>query len=234
MKPLPARKLTPAQMEREMGAEVRALASMGNVSTEYAAKCEKWFYRYLDTGDATEALDFAGFEKPAKYSLSWKAHHLVQRFHALIVRAVVVRRAAIEPLALAVLEEVLQTSHLSPVMTRTGPMLDTDGEIIMAADPKIMAVKVKAADSVLDRGIMPKGLALHGLSPETGEKAETRDFRRLLDRLVEDFGGGAAGAAKAMDLPAVGKYKEYKDYLEAMYPQPKMLNAEPQREGRPS
>lgn len=205
-----------------------------------------WFFRYIETNDATGAVKEAGF--PTKWPAT-RANRLIKRFAPLIHEASILKRATIESLALDWHEKVLRTDHMVPVLRRRSlpeggsveePVYETgeDGKpkMLMVADPRLMTVKNRSADSILDRGWQPKGLALHGMSPMPAGEGPSRDFRILLDRLVEDFmpegGTLSQGAAVVLALPTVIGHKEYRDYLEQQYPQPKQIEpiAEPQSE----
>jgi hypothetical protein len=230
-------------VEAEMHDAVRRVAETGHVTTEVADKREKWFYEYLSTGDARTSAETAGF---TTQWLSWTGHNLIRMFSALIVEAVLVRRAGIEPLALQVHEELMRASCMTPFTHRVHDpelnqwrdevLLDKEGNPVMVMDSRAAGVKLKAAISILNRGIMPEGLALHGLSPNPQTPAGNGDWKHKLDETVEQFGGGSDGAAMVLKIPLIGGHKEYRDYLLERYPQPKQLNApaEAQPEGRPS
>ena len=193
----------------------------------------EWFFRYIETGDASAAAEEVGYEAKQR---SWVGGWLTKKYYPLIVEAVMLKRAAIEPLAIAWHEEVLRTEHMVPLLKRRWlpeggsveeAVLDENGQMVKVPDPRIMTVKNRSADSILDRGVMPKGLALHGTSPVPAGEGPSRDFRILLERLVDDFGGGLVGAAKVLELPSVVNHKEYRDFLMQRYPQPKQIEAEP-------
>ena len=76
-----------------------------------------------------------------------------------------------------------------------------------------MANALKAADSVLDRGDMPKGAKIHGLETAPEEKVEDLDPRVLIDRLVETIGIEAVRTMKA-----VADYKANRDYFNSKWP----------------
>lgn len=188
-------------------------------------KQKEWFYKYMECGDATAAVREV-YNEP-KYPSS-QANYLMKKFRNLIVENVMIKRASIEPLALMVLEKALKVEHMVPLVGR-GPdgesiiVTDPHGDPVMVTDSKILGVKVKAAAEVLDRGVMPKGMAIHGLSVNPDENNGVKSFKNLLDDLVRTFGGGWQGAAKVMEIESVKGRREYREYLEEKYPAPKVV-----------
>ena len=187
---------------------VWAIASKG-VDGETAARKVAWFNAYLETGDAAGSVTASGFKgtQPAR-----KASALVKQFYPLIAEAVQLHRAALEPLALKVLEGVLQADHMVPLVGK-----DAHGNAVALGtkvpDAKILGVKVKAADSVLDRGGMPKGLALHGTLQVAGDSERAADWQAHLDELVLRLGVDVVKA-----LPLVRQRPDLRDYVERQYP----------------
>ena len=153
-----------------------------------------WFFRFLETGEATQAVLDVGWDGAQP---SWKAHHLKQQFAHLLSRAIKYRRTWSEAKALRLLDYAME--------------LGLDSKL--NKDPRVMANALKAADSVLDRGDMPKGAKIHGLETTPEEAVEDLDPRVLIDRLVEVIGIEAVRTMKA-----VADYKSNRDYFNSKWP----------------
>ena len=153
-----------------------------------------WFFRFLETGEATQAVLDVGWEGGQP---SWKAHHLKQQFAHLLSRAIKYRRTWSEAKALRLLDYAMELGLNSK----------------FNKDPRVLANALKAADSVLDRGDMPKGAKIHGLETTPEEVKEEPDAHELIDRLVETIGIEAVRR-----MAVVVDYKAHRDYLESKWP----------------
>ncbi|MEE8435632.1 MAG: hypothetical protein V3S64_12665 [bacterium] len=153
-----------------------------------------WFFRFLETGEATQSVIDVGWKGGQP---SWKAHHLKQQFAHLLSRAIKYRRTWSEAKALRLLDYAMELG-LDPKLNK---------------DPRVITNALKAADSVLDRGDMPKGARLRGLDTAPEEEKEEVNTYVLIDRLVETVGIEAVRAMKG-----VADYKAHRDYLEEKWP----------------
>lgn len=190
--------------------QVFEVARRGGIPEEMALRKVDWFHAYLRTADATQSAIECGLGGKTP---SWKGNSLVKQFYPLIQEAGMIKRAAIEPLALKVLEDAMRVDHMVPLILRDGDGNQLVTETLVP-DAKILAVKVKAADSVLDRGLMPKGLALHGLGTGMGGDGDKpSDWKAHLDELVVRL-----GVDVVMGLPLVRQRQDLRAYLEERYP----------------
>lgn len=154
-----------------------------------------WFFRFLETAEATQSVIDVGWKGTQP---SWKAHHLKSQFAHLLSRAIKYRRTWSEAKALRLLDYAMELG-LDPKLNK---------------DPRVMTNALKAADSVLDRGDMPKGAAIKGLDTSPGEEKEETDTRVLIHLLVETVGIEAVRRMKG-----IGDYKAHRDYLDSKWPQ---------------
>lgn len=153
-----------------------------------------WFFRFLETGEATQAVIDVGWDGTQP---SWKAHHLKQQFAHLLSRAIKYRRTWSEAKALRLLDYAIELG-MNPKFNK---------------DPRVLANALKAADSVLDRGDMPRGARLRGLDTAPEEEKARATAHELIDRLVETVG---IEAVRRME--GVADYKAHRDYLEEKWP----------------
>ena len=153
-----------------------------------------WFFRFLETGEATQAVLDVGWDGAQP---SWKAHHLKQQFAPLLSRAIKYRRTWSEAKALRLLDYAMELG-LDPKLTK---------------DPRVMANALKAADSVLDRGDMPRGAKIHGLETAPNEVKAVASAHELLDKLVD-----TAGIEAVRRMKGIADYKAHRDYLEEKWP----------------
>ena len=154
-----------------------------------------WFFRFLETGEATQSVIDVGWDGAQP---SWKAHHLKQQFAHLLSQAIKYRRTWSEAKALRLLDYAME--------------LGLDSKL--NKDPRVMANALKAADSVLDRGDMPKGAKIHGLETSPNEVKAVASAHELLDKLVD-----TAGIEAVRRMKGIADYKAHRDYLEEKWPQ---------------
>ena len=195
---------------------VKEIASAGGMDEVYAAKCETWFYRYLETRRATEAARFAGFENA---QLSWKGNQLVKKFKSLITEALVLGLAGAEPLAMKRLEDIAAEDYVVPLIGKdpdTGNpyvVRDSSGQDVMVKDAKIMANIVKASEIILRKGHLPDRKSME-LNVRDETESESRwDWRSALDDMVLRFG---VGAVRESDMAR--NRADFRAYLAEKYP----------------
>lgn len=80
------------------------------------------------------------------------------------------------------------------------------------ASPQAFMAAVKAAGEVLDRGGMPRGMALHGLATQPEDGGGKNDARSLLDAMVDRMGVDAVRR-----LPVISERKDFREYLDSKY-----------------
>ena len=153
-----------------------------------------WFFRFLETGEATQSVIDVGWDGAQP---SWKAHHLKQQFAHLLSQAIKYRRTWSEAKALRLLDYAMELG-MDPKFRN---------------DPRVLANALKAADSILDRGDMPKGAKIHGLETTPEEEKVEMDAHVLIDLLVENIG---IEAVRLMEC--VAGYKTHRDYLDSKWP----------------
>ena len=200
-------------------------------------RAAEWFYLYIETNDATGSVKAVGYDTKQP---SYRANLLVKRFAPLIHEASILKRAAIESLAIAHHERILRTDYMVPVLKRRWlpeggseeePLYDQEGKMVMRPDPRWATVMNRSADSVLDRSQgHRKGVDIE-LTSTGGEAA--KDFRTWLEVMVDGAGGGVMGAQIVLSMPVIGEHWEFRKYLLERYPQPKQIEAvatEPQPE----
>ena len=186
----------------------------------------EWFLRYLESGDGPRAVIEAGYDTQWPSTMSYR---LTQEFRELIVEAFFIKNSMDQMLASQVQHEILSMSPCQPLMDSDGRVvLDDEGRPVLEVNMKLLAIKQKAAQLTLSQGPLPPGLALRGLPLGPQEDHQEVDFRRVLDALVQEYGGGPEGAERLMDVPGVGTHKMYRDYLVDRYRPPRIVNVLPE------
>lgn len=154
-----------------------------------------WFFRYLETGEATQAVRDVGCKGGQP---SWKAHHLKQQFAPLLSRAIKYRRTWSEAKALRLLDYAMELG-MDPKLNK---------------DPRVMSNAIKAAGEILDRGDMPRGAAIRGLENAPQEEKVEQSAHEMIDKLVE-----LSGIESVRTMKGVGDYKAHRDYVESKWSQ---------------
>lgn len=191
-----------------------------------ASKKVEWFLQYLEHGDGPRAVLDAGYD--TKWP-STMAYRLTQEFRELLLEAFFIKNSMDQMLAAQVQHSILTMSASQPVLDSDGQrVFDDEGRPVLEVDKKLLAIQQKAAQMTLSQGPLPPGLALRGLPVGHVDPHRETDFRRVLDGLVQEYGGGTEGAIRLLAAPGVGSFKQYRDYLVDRYQVPRLVNALPE------
>jgi len=95
----------------------------------------------------------------------------------------------------------------------------------LGKDPRVMSNALKAAESVLDRGEMPRGAAIKGLDTSAADVRASLDFRALIDEMV-----AREGVETVRMMKSITNRKDFRDYFEGKWPQV-LSEVEPAMEG---
>jgi len=158
-------------------------------------KAVAWFFRFMETGQATQSVLDVGFKNAQP---SWKAYTLKQQFADVFPSAVMFQRQMLE----------------AQSVRMHGYVMDVAMDPKYADNPQMLTAGAKSADSILDRGDMPRGAAIKGLDTAPGGEKAVQSAHEMLDRLVEMDGIEAVRLMKG-----IADYKLYRDYLEEKWPQ---------------
>lgn len=161
------------------------------------AKAVAWFFRFLETGQATQSVLDVGWN--GKSHPSWRAHKYKQQFGDLLAHAVMYQRQWEEPKAVRMLGYVMDVA-MSPKNSDNAQML---------------AVGVKAAGEILDRGKMPKGAIIHGVETTPSMDGVERSLGELIDGLVASIGD----VETVRRMKVISERKDHRDYFESKWPQ---------------
>ena len=153
-----------------------------------------WYFRFLETGDAIQAVLDIGWKGK---SPQWRARIWQKEFAAPLLHAVKHRRSLLEPLALVVYQTAMELG--------VDPRFN--------ADPRIISNAIKAADSIVDRGDMPRGAAIKGLETAPGGEKAVANAHEVIDELVE-----INGIESVRRMKWISDYKANRDYVDSKWP----------------
>lgn len=161
-----------------------------------------WFKRYLETGRGSQSVLDAGYDtaNPGKMH-----QQLARYFHKDLVEAGKHLQAMGEPPAWVFLMKMVEKGIVE--LEKPSP------------NPQILNSSVKASGEILDRGGMPKGAVLKGISITPKEDEGQGDYRKSLDFMVSVMGLDAVRL-----MPRIMEYKLHREYLEEQYGELKEVN----------
>ncbi len=203
-----------------------------------------WYFRSLDTGDATRAAIEVGY---AESNAPWQSWRLKQEFGPLIAMGLMHRRGMLDALALRTMEKAMvaygqdyiwinhstneerdteppkgwrtEKRHIV-ALTKKGEARQVEvptWELVNRLDnsPQAAAIAVKAAAEILDRSAMPKGLALQG--KEVAPREDDSIDSKSAIRLIKDL-IEEVGPDFVRALPFVQNHRGLRVFMDSEWP----------------